>query len=226
MALPFKTTDSVPPDARRIAYPGSFDPVNIAHIHMLAKMADTTDGTIRVIVLHRPKQKSVPRLLELDNAASLFALALPDPLAPRVEVATSNSIKTLFRSLARDVTHVVRGVRERDGQKLREQIVAGTLTAASVIGAHHAFRVVLLRQDAPYDAISSRLIRRAINRGGTVLKQARPLMPEVVADVLAETRRHIRPTRSPQALADFNVALRETIATMPPTAASLLVLNR
>lgn len=226
MALPFKTTDTVPPDARRIAYPGSFDPVNVAHIHMLDKMAGTSDGIIRVIVLHRPKKKSVPRLLELDNAAKLFALALPDQLAPRVEVVTSNSVQTLFRSLARDVTHVVRGVRERDGQRLREQIVAGTLTAASVIGAHHAFRVVLLRQDTPFDIISSRNIRRAINRGGSVLAQARPLMPEIVADILAETRRHIRPTRSPKALVDFNTALRENMAAMPPLVATLLALKR
>lgn len=224
--MPFRTTDAVPPNAGRIAYPGSFDPVNVAHIHLLAKLADTSDGTIRVIVLHRPKQKAVPRLLELDNAAKLFALALPDRLAPRVEVATSDSVRTLFRSLARDVTHVVRGVRERDGQKLREQIVAGTLTMASVIGAHHAFRVVMLRQDAPFDIISSRNIRRAINRGGSVLAQARPLLPEVVADILAETRRHIRPTRSPQALVDFNRALRENIAAQPPSAATLLVLQR
>lgn len=195
----------------RVAYPGSFDPTNNGHINMLTKAAlGHPDNIVRVIVQVRPKKKSVPRLLELDNAAALFSMAVPPSLAGKVEVTTSPSIRSFFRAVGRETTHLVRGVRYNQHQFGRELVVASALSLARV-ATQGRFAIVLLKQDNGFDAVSSRNIRRALLTGGKAMESIRQAVPVPVADLLVEARRRVHLTADRHAISDYNAAIREGV---------------
>lgn len=195
----------------KIVYPGSFDPTNFGHINMLTKAAlGHPDNTVRVVVQVRPKKKSVPRILELDNAAALFSMAVPQYLAGKVEVTTSPSIRSFFRAVGRETTHLVRGVRYQQHQLGRELVVASALSLARA-ATHGRFAVVLLKQDSRFDAVSSRNIRRALLTGGKALESIRLAVPDPVSELLVAARRRVHLTPERQSISDYNAALREGV---------------
>lgn len=154
-----------------VIYPGSFDPVTVGHLDILARATVLFD---RVTVLVAADGKA--GLLEVEERVRLFAAA-----AQHLPTVTVESFDGLLVDAvkARRAQAVVRGIRT-SGDYEHEWGLAGV---NALLAADVEFVYFLARPDLA--AVSSTLVRDVVRHGGDLSR----LVPANVAAALTDRRK-------------------------------------
>lgn len=156
--------------AKKVVYPGSFDPVTLGHVDILRRACALFED-VTVLVAEYGKAA----LLPAEQRARLFREAIPD--LPQVQVAVFDGL--LVDELARrGAVGVIRGIRSA-GDYEHEWSLAGV---NALLDASYETIYFLARPDLA--AVSSSLVRDVIRHGGPLER----LVPAVVAQALRERR--------------------------------------
>jgi pantetheine-phosphate adenylyltransferase len=153
----------------RVLYPGTFDPVHLGHLDVVAQAA-TLFGTVVLAVLHN--HDKAPAAFEVERRIELIteAVAADDSLAGRVEV---RPFEGLAVAAAAGVDFIVRGLRSAADFEIEQQMAH---TNRSVTGVH----TVYVPCAPALGYISSRFVREIARYRGTVDH----MVPASVADAL------------------------------------------
>lgn len=158
---------------RRALYPGSFDPIHLGHVDIVAQAAELF-GTVIVVAMHNPAKPSglfgIEQRLRLLRD-SLGALA-------GVEVAAGSGL-AVDVAAAHRADFIVKGLRNGSDFDVEMQMAQ---TNYSVTG----MRTVFLPCGAAQGSLSSRFIREISHYGGDVSH----MVPAAVAQALADIHGH------------------------------------
>jgi pantetheine-phosphate adenylyltransferase len=154
--------------------PGSFDPVTLGHLDVIARAARLWDE-IHVLVVHNPGKTA---LLPIAKRVSLIQDALAEAdIAGRI-IVTSWSVGLLV-DYATDVgaTVLVKGI--------RSQVDVAYETPMAIVNRNLAgVETVFMLPDPAHAHVSSSLVRQVASLGGDVA----PYVPRAVADYLSSRR--------------------------------------
>jgi len=156
---------------QRIAVvPGSFDPVTLGHLDVIARAAGLYDE-LHVVVVHNPDKSA---LLPIAQRVSLIERSVADAgIEGRIVVASWSM--GLLVDYCTDVgaTVLVKGI--------RSQVDVAYETPMAIVNRHLAgVETVFLLPDPANAYVSSSLVRQVAALGGDVA----PFVPLVVADYL------------------------------------------
>jgi pantetheine-phosphate adenylyltransferase len=152
--------------------PGSFDPVTLGHLDVIARAAELFDE-VHVLVVHNPDKK--PAMFEASVRTRLIEDSVTElGLAGDIRVGewTAGLLVDYCRQVGAKV--LVKGV--RSGEDVSYE------TPMAIMNRHLAnVETVFLLPDAARAHVSSSLIRQVSSLGGDVT----PYVPTVVAEALA-----------------------------------------
>ncbi|GAA2081264.1 pantetheine-phosphate adenylyltransferase [Pseudolysinimonas kribbensis] len=154
--------------------PGSFDPVTLGHLDVIARAARLWDE-IHVLVVHNPGKTA---LLPIAKRVSLIQDALAEAEVAGQIIVTSWSVGLLV-DYATDVgaTALVKGI--------RSQVDVAYETPMAIVNRNLAgVETVFMLPDPAHAHVSSSLVRQVASLGGDVA----PYVPRAVADYLASAR--------------------------------------
>jgi pantetheine-phosphate adenylyltransferase len=154
--------------------PGSFDPVTLGHLDVIARAARLWDE-IHVLVVHNPGKTA---LLPIAKRVSLIQDALAEAEVAGRIVVTSWSVGLLV-DYATDVgaTVLVKGI--------RSQVDVAYETPMAIVNRNLAgVETVFMLPDPAHAHVSSSLVRQVASLGGDVA----PYVPRAVADYLSSRR--------------------------------------
>jgi pantetheine-phosphate adenylyltransferase len=154
--------------------PGSFDPVTLGHLDVIARAARLWDE-IHVLVVHNPGKTA---LLPIAKRVSLIQDALAEADISGRIIVTSWSVGLLV-DYATDVgaTVLVKGI--------RSQVDVAYETPMAIVNRNLAgVETVFMLPDPAHAHVSSSLVRQVASLGGDVA----PYVPRAVADYLSSRR--------------------------------------
>lgn len=154
--------------------PGSFDPITLGHLDVIARAAGIFDE-LHVLVVHNPAKTA---LLPVAQRVSLIERAITDAGYPGSFVVTSWSVGLLV-DYCTDVgaSVLVKGV--------RSQIDVAYETPMAIVNRNLAgVETVFLLPDPAHAHVSSSLVRQVASLGGDIT----PYVPPAVAEFLAQPR--------------------------------------
>ncbi|MEJ3404192.1 pantetheine-phosphate adenylyltransferase [Rathayibacter sp. YIM 133350] len=156
---------------RRIAVvPGSFDPVTLGHLDVIARAAGLYDE-LHVLVVHNPEKSA---LLPIAQRVSLLERSIADAGVGGNVIVASWSMGLLV-DYCTDVgaSVLVKGV--------RSQVDVAYETPMAIVNRNLAgVETVFLLPDPAHALVSSSLVRQVASLGGDVA----PYVPAAVADFL------------------------------------------
>jgi pantetheine-phosphate adenylyltransferase len=156
---------------RRIAVvPGSFDPVTLGHLDVIARAAGLFDE-LHVLVVHNPAKSA---LLPINQRVSLIERAITDGGLPTNIVVSSWSVGLLV-DYCIDVgaSVLVKGI--------RSQIDVAYETPMAIVNRNlAAVETVFMLPDPAHAHVSSSLVRQVAALGGDIA----PYVPPAVAEFL------------------------------------------
>ena len=156
---------------KRIAVvPGSFDPVTLGHLDVIARAAGLFDE-LHVLVVHNPGKTA---LLPISQRVSLIEQAIAEAEMPGTIVVTSWSVGLLV-DYCTDVgaSVLVKGI--------RSQVDVAYETPMAIVNRNLAgVETVFLLPNPAHAHVSSSLVRQVSALGGDVA----PYVPAVVAEYL------------------------------------------
>lgn len=152
---------------RRVLYPGSFDPIHLGHLDVIAQ-AHELFGDVVVAVMYNFAKAS--GMFEVDERVALVEHAVADIDGVTVEKHSGLAVSA---AKSAEVDFVVKGLRTPADFEIEQQMA---LMNHSVAGVRTVF--VPARPDLGF--VSSRFVREIANYGGDVSH----LVPPAVADAL------------------------------------------
>ena len=159
---------------KRIAVvPGSFDPVTLGHLDVIARAAGLFDE-LHVLVVHNPGKTA---LLPISQRVSLIEQAIAEAEMPGTIVVTSWSVGLLV-DYCTDVgaSVLVKGI--------RSQVDVAYETPMAIVNRNLAHvETVFLLPDPAHAHVSSSLVRQVAALGGDVS----PYVPRAVAAYLQKS---------------------------------------
>jgi len=159
--------------SRIAVVPGSFDPVTLGHIDVIARAANIFDQ-VHVLVVHNPDKSA---LLPLTQRVSLLTAALREAGLPETVSVHSWSMGLLV-DYCTDVgaSVLVKGIRSQVDVAYETPMAIMNRSLAGV-------ETVFLLPDPAHAHVSSSLVRQVAGLGGDVS----PYVPRVVAEYLETT---------------------------------------
>ena len=154
--------------------PGSFDPITLGHLDVIARAARIFDE-LHVLVVHNPGKTA---LLPIAQRVSLIQEALADAKVAGKIVVTSWSVGLLV-DYATDVgaSVLVKGI--------RSQVDVAYETPMAIVNRDLAgVETIFMLPDPGHAHVSSSLVRQVASLGGDVS----PYVPKVVAEFLQKDR--------------------------------------
>ncbi|MEA9985532.1 MULTISPECIES: pantetheine-phosphate adenylyltransferase [Subtercola] len=151
--------------------PGSFDPVTLGHLDVIARAAGIFDE-VHVVVVHNPGKTA---LLPIAQRVVLIQKAIADGGLPSNIVVTSWSMGLLVDYCVEvGATVLVKGI--------RSQVDVAYETPMAIVNRNLAgVETVFLLPDPAHAHVSSSLVRQVAGLGGDVS----PYVPAAVAEFLA-----------------------------------------
>ncbi|MEF2977536.1 pantetheine-phosphate adenylyltransferase [Subtercola sp. YIM 133946] len=151
--------------------PGSFDPVTLGHIDVIARAAGIFDE-VHVVVVHNPDKSA---LLPIAQRVSLIQQAIVDGGVTGNVVVTSWSMGLLVDYCEEVGAKVlVKGI--------RSQVDVAYETPMAIVNRNLAgVETIFLLPDPAHAHVSSSLVRQVAGLGGDVA----PYVPKAVAEFLA-----------------------------------------
>jgi pantetheine-phosphate adenylyltransferase len=161
------------PMSRIAVVPGSFDPVTLGHVDVIARAANIFDE-VHVLVVHNPDKSA---LLPLPQRVSLLTAALRDAGLPE-SVSVHSWSMGLLVDYCTDVgaSVLVKGIRSQVDVAYETPMAIMNRSLAGV-------ETVFLLPDPAHAHVSSSLVRQVAGLGGDVS----PYVPRVVAEYLQTT---------------------------------------
>lgn len=156
--------------SRIAVVPGSFDPVTLGHIDVIARAAGIFDE-LHVLVVHNPDKTA---LLPISQRVSLIEQAVKDGRLPGNITVTSWAVGLLV-DYCTDVgaSVIVKGI--------RSQVDVAYETPMAIVNRNLAHvETVFLLPDPAHAHVSSSLVRQVAALGGDVA----PYVPRAVAEYL------------------------------------------
>lgn len=150
--------------------PGSFDPVTLGHLDVIARAASIVDQ-VHVVVVHNPGKSA---LLPIAQRVSLIERAIAEAKIPGNIVVTSWSVGLLV-DYCTDVgaTLLIKGI--------RSQVDVTYETPMAIVNRNlTGVETIFMLPDPAHAHVSSSLVRQVASLGGDVS----PYVPEVVAEFL------------------------------------------
>jgi pantetheine-phosphate adenylyltransferase len=159
--------------SRIAVVPGSFDPVTLGHVDVIARAANIFDE-VHVLVVHNPDKSA---LLPLAQRVSLLTAALRDAGLPE-SVSVHSWSMGLLVDYCTDVgaSVLVKGIRSQVDVAYETPMAIMNRSLAGV-------ETVFLLPDPAHAHVSSSLVRQVAGLGGDVS----PYVPRVVAEYLQTT---------------------------------------
>ena len=159
--------------SRIAVVPGSFDPVTLGHVDVIARAANIFDE-VHVLVVHNPDKSA---LLPLAQRVSLLTAALRDAGLPE-SVSVHSWSMGLLVDYCTDVgaSVLVKGIRSQVDVAYETPMAIMNRSLAGV-------ETVFLLPDPAHAHVSSSLVRQVAGLGGDVS----PYVPRVVAEYLETT---------------------------------------
>jgi len=155
---------------RTAVYPGSFDPITLGHLDVLARAAGVFDRVV-VAVLANPRKAPVAEATGRAEAVRVaIAEALPD-LAGRAEVAVFEGL-TVEACRSVDARHIVRGLRAVSDFEAELQMAHMNHRLAPEIDT------VFFMTALEYGYLSSSLVKEIARFGGVVSGMVPPSVAE------------------------------------------------
>jgi pantetheine-phosphate adenylyltransferase len=155
---------------RTAVYPGSFDPITLGHLDVLARAAGVFDRVV-VAVLANPRKAPVAEAAGRAEAVRVaIAEALPE-LAGRAEVAVFEGL-TVEACRAVDARHIVRGLRAVSDFEAELQMAHMNHRLAPEIDT------VFFMTALEYGYLSSSLVKEIARFGGDVSGMVPPSVAE------------------------------------------------
>jgi len=154
--------------------PGSFDPVTLGHIDVIARAAGIFDE-VHVLVVHNPDKEA---LLPIAQRVQLIERSIADARLPGNILVAAWSMGLLV-DYCTDVGAqvLVKGI--------RNQVDLGYETEMAIVNEHLAgVETVFVLADPAHAAISSTLVRQVAQLGGDVT----PYVPAAIAAHLNERK--------------------------------------
>ena len=156
---------------KRIAVvPGSFDPITLGHLDVIARAAGLFDE-LHVLVVHNPGKTA---LLPISQRVSLIEQAIAEAKMPGTVIVTSWSVGLLV-DYCTDVgaSVLVKGI--------RSQIDVAYETPMAIVNRNLAgVETIFMLPNPAHAHVSSSLVRQVASLGGDVS----PYVPRAVADYL------------------------------------------
>ncbi|WP_209560485.1 pantetheine-phosphate adenylyltransferase [Frigoribacterium sp. PvP032] len=157
--------------SRIAVVPGSFDPVTLGHVDVIARAAGIFDE-VHVLVVHNPDKTA---LLPLPQRVSLLERSLRDAGLPSTVTVHSWSVGLLVDYCTEvGASVLVKGIRSQVDVAYETPMAIMNRSLAGV-------ETVFLLPDPAHAHVSSSLVRQVASLGGDV----RPYVPTAVADYLA-----------------------------------------
>jgi len=150
--------------------PGSFDPVTLGHLDVIARAASIVDQ-VHVVVVHNPGKTA---LLPIAQRVSLIERAIAEAKIPGNIVVTSWSVGLLV-DYCTDVgaTLLIKGI--------RSQVDVTYETPMAIVNRNlTGVETIFMLPDPAHAHVSSSLVRQVASLGGDVS----PYVPAVVAEFL------------------------------------------
>ncbi|NIJ04068.1 pantetheine-phosphate adenylyltransferase [Frigoribacterium faeni] len=159
--------------SRIAVVPGSFDPVTLGHVDVIARAAVIFDE-VHVLVVHNPDKSA---LLPLPQRVALLERSLRDAGLPDTVSVHSWSVGLLVDYCTEvGASVLVKGIRSQVDVAYETPMAIMNRSLAGV-------ETVFLLPDPAHAHVSSSLVRQVASLGGDV----RPYVPAAVADHLATT---------------------------------------
>jgi pantetheine-phosphate adenylyltransferase len=159
--------------SRIAVVPGSFDPVTLGHVDVIARAAGIFDE-VHVLVVHNPDKSA---LLPLPQRVALLERSLRDAGLPSTVSVHSWSVGLLVDYCTEvGASVLVKGIRSQVDVAYETPMAIMNRSLAGV-------ETVFLLPDPAHAHVSSSLVRQVASLGGDV----RPYVPAAVADYLATT---------------------------------------
>ena len=160
--------------SRIAVVPGSFDPVTLGHLDVIARAARIFDE-LHVLVVHNPDKSA---LLPIAQRVSLIQDSIADAKSGDNILVTSWSVGLLV-DYCTDVgaSVLVKGI--------RSQVDVAYETPMAIVNRNLAgVETIFMLPDPAHAHVSSSLVRQVAALGGDVA----PYVPKVVADFLQKDR--------------------------------------
>jgi pantetheine-phosphate adenylyltransferase len=151
---------------RTAVYPGSFDPVTLGHLDIVARAAGLFDRLL-VAVLANPRKSPLFTIEERVTILRTSLAALPAEPRSRVEVTTFDGL-TVELCRARGAGSIVRGLRVISDFELELQLAHNNRKLAPEIDT------VFLMTALEHGYVSSTLVREIASFGGDVSAMVPP----------------------------------------------------
>lgn len=160
--------------SRIAVVPGSFDPITLGHIDVIARAASMFDQ-LHVLVVHNPGKSA---LLPIAQRVSLIQQAIDEARLPGNILVTSWSVGLLV-DYCTDVgaSVLVKGI--------RSQVDVAYETPMAIVNRNLAgVETIFMLPDPAHAHVSSSLVRQVASLGGDVA----PYVPRAVSDFLQQAR--------------------------------------
>lgn len=158
-----------PAPSMRVLYPGSFDPIHLGHLDVIAQARELFGGVV-VAILHNPSKPS--GLFPIDERIALAEAALAHLDGVVVEARSGLAVQAAERARA---DFIVKGLRTAGDFEIEQQMAHNNYAVTGV-------RTVYLPCAPEFGYISSRFVREIAKYGGEIGH----LVPPPVADALRE----------------------------------------
>jgi pantetheine-phosphate adenylyltransferase len=156
--------------SRIAVVPGSFDPVTLGHIDVIARAADLYD-TLHVVVVHNPNKSA---LIPVEDRVTLIEKAIAAAGLPSNIVVASWSEGLLVQYCSQvGAKVVIKGIRNQADVTYETPMALVNRNLAGV-------ETLFMLPEPGHAYVSSSLVRQVASLGGDV----RPYVPHVVADYL------------------------------------------
>lgn len=155
----------------RAVCPGSFDPVTLGHLDVIARAAGLFDEVIVAVGVNPSKS----RLFDDDQRLAMVARGCAElPNVPNVSIESFSGLLTDF-CRAREAQAIVKGL--RTGSDFEYEVPMAQMNA-SLVGVETVF----LPTSPSYSFVSSSLVKEVAGFGGDVS----PYVPDFVLEALRE----------------------------------------
>jgi len=155
----------------RVLYPGSFDPMHLGHVDIIAQ-ASSLFGNVVVAILHNPEKHG--GVFTIEQRIHLINGSLREHGVDGVEVRAFPGL-AIDAAKAVDANFIVKGLRNAGDFEIEQQMAHTNLAVGGV-------PTVYLPCDPALASISSRFVREIAQYGG----DPSPLVPVNVALALKE----------------------------------------